>query len=48
VEADFSGGNITSNGGIPRLSRQIDRQMGLPRRCNAIADSRRQASCDPY
>ena len=28
VEANFSGGDITSNGGIPLLS-QVDRQMGL-------------------
>ena len=46
VEADFSGGDITSNGGIPLLS-QVDRQMGLTRAvASAMADSRRQASCD--
>ena len=46
VEADFSGGDITSNGGIPLLS-QVDQQMGLTRAVTrAIADDRRQASCD--
>jgi len=46
VEADFSGGAITSNGGIPLLS-QVDRQMGLTRAvARAIGDSRRQASCE--
>lgn len=46
VEADLSGGDITSNGGIPLLS-QIDRQMGGTRAvASAMADSRRQASCD--
>lgn len=46
VEADFSGGAITSNGGIPLLS-QVDRQMGLTQAVSKmIGDSRRQASCD--
>lgn len=46
VEADFSGGDITSNGGIPLLS-QVDRQMGLTQAvARAMVDSRRQASCD--
>ncbi len=46
VEADFSGGAITSNGGIPLLS-QVDRQMGLTQAvAKVIGDSRRQASCD--
>jgi len=30
VEADFSGGNITSNAGIPLLA-QVDQQMNLTR-----------------
>lgn len=46
VEADFSGGDITSNGGIPLLS-QIDRQMGLTQAvARVMGDSRRQASCE--
>jgi DDE family transposase len=46
VEADFSGGDITSNAGIPFLA-QVDEQMGLTRAVTrAIADGRRQASCD--
>lgn len=46
VEADFSGGDITSNGGIPLLS-QVDQQMGLTQAvARALGDSRRQASCD--
>ena len=46
VEADFSGGDITSNGGIPLLS-QVDRQMGLTQAVAAIiGDNHRQASCE--
>lgn len=46
VEADFSGGDITSNGGIPLLA-QVDTQMGLTRSvARALADTRRKASCD--
>ena len=46
VEANFSGGDITSNGGIPLLS-QVDHQMGLTRTvADIMADSRRQASCE--
>ena len=46
VEADFSGGDITSNGGIPLLA-QLDKQMGLTQAvARAIADTRRQASCN--
>ena len=45
VEAEFSGGSITGNGGILLLS-EVDRQLGLTRalsRC--LGDVRRQASC---
>lgn len=46
VEADFSGGDITSNGGIGLLA-QVDRQMGLTEAvARAMADTRRKASCD--
>ena len=46
VEANFSGGDITSNGGIPLLA-QVDKQMGLSRSvAKALADTRRQASCN--
>ncbi len=46
VEADFCGGDITSNGGIPLLS-QVDQQLGLSRAAaGALTDPRRQASCD--
>lgn len=46
VEVDFSGGDITSNGGIPLLA-QVDRQMGLTQAAaKVIGDSRRQASCE--
>ncbi|RLA44708.1 MAG: hypothetical protein DRR06_09040 [Gammaproteobacteria bacterium] len=46
VEADFSGGDITSNAGIPLLS-QIDQKMSLTRSvARALTDSRRKASCD--
>jgi hypothetical protein len=46
IEADFSGGDITSNGGIPLLSK-IDRRMGSTRAvASAMADSRRQATCE--
>ena len=46
VEADFSGGDITSNGGISLLS-QVDQQMGLTRAISRVLnDERRQASCD--
>lgn len=45
VEADFTGGDITSDGGV-LLLRQVDRQLGL---CAAVAtvldDPRRRASC---
>lgn len=46
VEADFSGGDITSNGGVQLLS-QVDRRLGLTRSvARALDDGRRQASCD--
>lgn len=45
VEANFKGGDITSDGGV-LLLRQVDRQLGL---CAAVAtvleDPRRRASC---
>lgn len=46
VEADFSGGDITGNGGIPLLA-QVDRAMGLTRAvARALNDTRRRASCE--
>ena len=46
VEANFNGGDITSNGGIGLLA-QVDKQMGLLRAvARALGDPRRQASCD--
>jgi hypothetical protein len=46
VEADFTGGDITSNGGIALLA-QVDKQMGLTQAvARAIGDTRRRASCD--
>jgi hypothetical protein len=46
VEADFSGGDITSNGGIPLLA-QVDQAMGLTRAvARALDDPRRRASCE--
>ncbi len=46
VEADFCGGDITSNGGVPLLS-QVDQQLGLTRAvARALTDPRHQASCD--
>lgn len=46
VEANFSGGDITSNAGIPLLA-QVDRAMGLTRSvARALQDPRRKASCD--
>ncbi len=46
VEADFSGGNVTSDGGI-LLLRQADRHLGLTASAaRVVADSRRQASCE--
>jgi len=46
VEADFTGGDVTSNAGIPLLA-QVDRAMGLTRSvARALQDKRRKASCD--
>ena len=46
VAADFSGGDITSNAGIPLLA-QVDKTMGLTRSvARILQDSRRKASCD--
>ena len=45
VEARFSGGDITSNGGV-LLLREADRRLGLTERvAKALTDPRRQASC---
>ena len=45
VEAEFSGGNVTSDGGI-LLLRQADRRLGLTASVAALLeDPRRQASC---
>ena len=45
VEANFSGGDITSNAGIGLMAR-VDRQMGLTKAvARAMDDSRRKASC---
>ena len=44
VEAEFSSGAITGNGGIPLLA-EVDRQLGLTRSVSRyLGDSRRQAS----
>ncbi|MBN2164240.1 MAG: transposase [Pontiellaceae bacterium] len=44
VNADFSGGNISSSGGV-MLLKQADRQLGLTRSAaQCIPDPRRQAS----
>ena len=46
VEADFTGGDITGNGGITLLS-SVDRRLGLTRAvAGCLDDSRRQASCE--
>ncbi len=46
VEADFSGGAITSNAGIGLIA-QVDRQTGLTKAAaRAMRDTRRKASCD--
>lgn len=45
VEASFSGGDITSDGGV-LLLRQADRRLGLSEAvARALGDSRRRASC---
>ena len=44
VEAEFSGGAITSNGGIPLLA-EVDRHLGLTHSVSKyLGDARRQAS----
>ncbi len=44
VEAEFSGGAITGNGGIPLLV-EVDRQLDLTRSVSKyLGDARRQAS----
>ncbi len=46
VEAEFSGGNVTSDGGI-LLLRQADRYLNLTAEVSRrLSDPRRQASCD--
>lgn len=46
VQADFSGGEITSDGGV-LLLRQADRRTGLIEAvARAVGDPRRRASCD--
>ncbi len=46
VEADFSGGAISSNGGIQLLA-QVDRRLGLTGSvARSLDDSRRQSSCN--
>ncbi len=46
VEADFSGGNVTSDGGL-LLLRQADRRLGLTASiARLLSDPRRQASCE--
>ena len=46
VEADFSGGDVTSDGGV-LLLRHADRRLGLTGKVSGLLeDSRRQASCD--
>ncbi|MFQ5633812.1 MAG: IS1380 family transposase [Gammaproteobacteria bacterium] len=46
VEANFEGGEITSDGGV-LLLRQADRLLGLSEAItHALSDPRRQASCD--
>ncbi len=46
VEANFQGGDITSDGGV-LLLQQVDRRLGLSEAvARALDDPRRQASCD--
>ncbi|MBW7998451.1 MAG: IS1380 family transposase [Candidatus Glassbacteria bacterium] len=46
VEADFSGGNVTSDGGV-LLVRAVDRRLGLTAAtARLLSDPRRQASCE--
>ena len=46
VQGSFTGGQLTSDGGVPLL-RQVDRRLGLTRAlARALPDARRQASCE--
>ncbi len=46
VEAEFSGGDVSSDGGV-LLLRQADRRLGLTAAvAGALDDGRRKASCD--
>lgn len=46
VEASFSGGDVTSNGGV-LLLRQVDRNLGLLKAvAKALPDARRRNSCE--
>ena len=46
VQADFNGGDVTSDGGV-LLLRQVDRKLGLTMKLNELLeDARRQGSCD--
>ena len=46
VEADFSGGNVTSDGGV-LLVREADRRLGLTASiARLLSDPRRRASCE--
>ena len=45
IETEFSGGNITSDGGV-LLLREVDRLLGLTEKAAAaMGDPRRQKSC---
>jgi len=45
VEAQFCGGDITGNGGIPLLG-TVDRKLGLTQAlARGLSDTRRKASC---
>ncbi len=47
VQADFSGGHVTSDGGGALLLPQVDRRLGLLRQAErALVDPRRQSSCE--
>lgn len=46
VQASFTGGEVTSNGGVVLLH-QVDRRLGLTERgSKVLRDDRRQASCE--
>jgi hypothetical protein len=46
VEANFGGGDVTSDGGA-LLLRQVDRRLGLTAKVSRVlTDSRRKASCE--